>query len=77
MDEFLRQFVEDVNKLSENGITVNVDGQVRHYKVALLAFLADNLAAHQAGGFKESMSFALQICRSCMATKTLTQTPFS
>lgn len=34
----------------------------------LLAFLADSLAAHALGGFKESMSFALRICRSCMVT---------
>lgn len=34
----------------------------------LLAFLADNLAAHLIGGFKESMSFSLQTCRTCMIT---------
>ena len=31
-------------------------------------FLADNLAAHAVGGFKESVSFALRICRTCMIT---------
>ena len=33
-----------------------------------MAFLADNLAAHEIGGFKESFSFARRFCRSCMAT---------
>ncbi len=35
---------------------------------ALLAFLADTLAAHAVGGFKGSMSFALRVCRTCMVT---------
>ena len=36
---------------------------------ALLAVIAGTLASHQLGGFKESTSWALRICRSCMATK--------
>ena len=36
---------------------------------ALLAFLADNLASHFVGGFKQSMSFVLRICRTCMITR--------
>lgn len=39
----------------------------------LLFFLADNLAAHSVGGFKESFSFAKRICHSCMATIPMTQ----
>ena len=31
------------------------------WKGALLAFLADNLAAHELGGFKESFSFAYRL----------------
>ena len=42
----------------------------------LLAFLADNLAAHLVGGFKQSMSFALHICRGCMITRELSQKCF-
>ncbi len=38
------------------------------YNVALLAILADNLATHAIGRFKERMSFAGRICRLCMAT---------
>ena len=39
------------------------------YKAALIAFLADNLASHTIGGFKQSMSFTKCFCCSCMATK--------
>ena len=31
--------------------------------------LADNLAAHELGGFKENFSFARRICRSCLTDK--------
>ena len=76
MDKFLKKFVEDVNMLSCKGIEVNLSGTIRHFNVGLLAFLADNLAAHQLGGFKESMSFAYRICRTCMATKDLSAKAF-
>ena len=46
----------------------------QQYEVALLAFLGDNLAAHQIGG---SMSFAYCICRSCMATTGKAQNNFT
>lgn len=65
---FLRPFVESMKSLSANGLTVSINDNNVHYKVALLAMLADNLGAHAIGGFKESMSFAYRICRSCMAT---------
>ena len=44
-----------------NGITNNVKGTV-------LVVLADTLAAHQLGGFKIGVGFALRKCRHCMAT---------
>ena len=31
--------------------------------------MADNLASHSLGGFKESFSFSVRICRTCNATK--------
>ena len=76
IDEFLKPFVEDVKRLNSSGINLRVNGTVRHFCVGLLAFLADNLAAHMLGGFKESMSFAFRICRTCMATKEQSQTYF-
>ena len=36
---------------------------------ALLAFLADNLASNDLGGFKKSFSFAFRSCRTCFVTK--------
>ena len=44
---------------------------------ALIAFLADNLAAHKIGGFKGPFSFAQKFCRSCMATTSLSRTYFN
>ena len=39
--------------------------------------MADSLAAHAVGGFKESMSFALRICRTCMTTPEESRACFS
>ena len=36
----------------------------------LLLTLADTLAAHQLGGFKVGVGFALRKCRECMATRS-------
>ena len=72
IDSFLRPFVEDIKTLYCDGI--NVKGYTYHG--ALLAFLADTKAAHLLGGFKESMSFAYRICRSCMITKDEAQSCF-
>ena len=55
--------MKDLNELGKNGISVQRHGGFQHYNVALL--------------FKESMSFALRICRSCMATKNHIQTFFN
>ena len=46
-------------------------GQMRTVYGGLLAFLANTLTAHAVGGFKESMSFALRICRSGMITQLM------
>ena len=69
IDRILQPFVRDINKLTDRGITVNIDGTNQTFHGALLAVIADTLASHQLGGFKGSMSWALRICRSCMATK--------
>ena len=65
-----------MSTLSNEGLTVSINGIDHHFKVALLAMLADNLAAHSLCGFKESMSFAHRICRSCIATTAAIQTTF-
>ena len=69
LDCVLRPFVQDLKKLYCDGISIRVGLEHRTFYGGLLAFLADNLAAHAIGGFKESMSFSLRICRSCMITR--------
>ena len=77
IDDLLAPFVNDLKTLYCDGVSVSVDGQERVLHGALLAFLADTLAAHSVGGFKESMSFALRICRTCMITRPLSQSCFT
>lgn len=68
IDAFLLPIVEDLKILYCDGITVPVGGKECTFYGAVLAFLADTLAAHSLGGFKQSMSFALRVCRSCLST---------
>ena len=76
VDTLLKPFLDDLQVLHDTGIVMQFAGQ-EVWKGALLAFLADNLAAHELGGFKESFSFAHRFCRSCLATKEYSQTPFN
>ena len=46
IDNFMKPFVEDIKTLYCNGITVEIGGVDRVLYGGLLAFLADNLAAH-------------------------------
>ena len=77
IDSFLAPFVSDLRKLYCDGITVSVGGQNYMFYGGLIAFLANNLAAHLLGGFKESMSFALRMCRTCYCTRNLIKTSFT
>ena len=52
----------------QKGFDIEVDGRVCHIHGTLLVMLADTLAAHQLGGFKIGVGFALRKCRQCMAT---------
>jgi len=75
IDDFTAPFVEDIKTLYCNGLTVSVAG-VDCVHGGLMAVVAHNLAAHLVGGFKQSMSFALRICRGCMITCELSQNCF-
>lgn len=77
IDYFMQPFVDDLKTLYSDGVTLSIGGTERVFYGGLLAFLADNLAAHLVGGFKQSMSFALRICRGCMITRDLSQSCFS
>ena len=76
INKFLSPFVNDLKKLYCDGIQILVEGKTRLFFSALIAFLADTLAAHFVGGFKCSMSFALRVCRSCMVTSSQLQKCF-
>ncbi len=65
-DAILAPFVADIKSLATNGVMISSIT----FKGTLLAFLADNLASHAVGGFKESFSKTLRFCRTCMATHT-------
>ena len=47
---------------------MNVNGITTRFYGAVLLLLADTLAAHQIGGFKVGVSFALRKCRVCLAS---------
>ena len=66
IDAVLQPFIEDCNKLATTGVSVCVKGADRVFKGALLAFLADNLASNELGGFKLSFSFSFRCCRTCL-----------
>lgn len=73
LDCVLKPFIADLNTLATTGISISVHGVPRQFKGALLAFLADNLAANDLGGFKKSFSFSFRCCRTCLVTRdTLT-----
>lgn len=58
LNTFLKPFVESLTSMSINGLSVTINCEVKVFRVGLIAVLADTLAAHALGGFKESMSFA-------------------
>ncbi len=68
LDQILQPFIQDLNVLATCGLTITVNGVEKTFKGALLAFLADNLASNQLGGFKLSFSFAFRFCRTCLVT---------
>ena len=67
-DSIVAPFVADIKTLSSDGMTVSLRDKTLNFKGALLTFLADNLASHTIGGFKESFSKTFRFCRTCLAT---------
>lgn len=67
LDEIFKPLIDDLKKLSSEGITVLVDGVEENVCAAVTVISADNLSSHLIGGF--SMSFNVgRICWYCMAT---------
>ena len=56
IDSIPKPFINDLKKLYNEGVSVRFAGKNEVWKGALLAFLGDNLASHELGGFKESFS---------------------
>ena len=57
-----------INYILQDGIDIKSNGTEIRFRGALLAFLADTPAAHEIGGFKIGVGFALRKCRVCLAT---------
>ena len=76
IDSILKPFLSDLKILRDEGAVIQFAGEDEIWKGALLAFLVDNLAAHEVGGFKESFSFARRFCRSCLTDKVKSQSHF-
>ena len=49
-------------------MNLQVNGRTKTIHGSVLVTLADTLAAHQLGGFKVGVGFALRKCRVCFAT---------
>ena len=58
-------FVEDLNILAVEGVTVVSGGIEQTFRGTLLLWLGDNLGSNTVGGFKQSFSFAVWFCRTC------------
>jgi hypothetical protein len=76
MDKSLSLFYPCCKNLSDEGMPVTIDGQVKIMHGTLVVFSADNLGAHSIFGFLESFS-ANKFCRFCEAPRDETQENFS
>ena len=54
-----------------------INGNETQFCGTVVVLLADTLAAHDIGGFKIGVGFALRKCRVCLATKETMQTKAS
>ena len=50
----------------QEGFSIKVNENNVHFNGGVLLLLADTLAAHQIGGFKVGVSFALRKCHDCL-----------
>lgn len=68
-DTILQPLLEDMHKLSRaGGYPIELKGgELIHIIAGLVAYIADNPAAHQAIGLKESVGGAFRKCRFCHA----------
>ena len=75
-DKILNQVTADIQMLETDGINIQKkDGSLLHFKGTISLILADNLAAHEIGGFVESFR-SLKSCRFCNISKNDMQNIF-
>ena len=77
-DIILEPFLNDLKQLSmPDGYPINLkDGETICMRASLVAYVADNPAAHKAIGLKESVGGALRKCRFCNADNNAMQNGF-
>ena len=63
----LKPFINEMNKLREKGIDIELNGDKHHFDIDICAFCGDNLAQHELLGINQRFS-AGTICRFCYAT---------
>jgi hypothetical protein len=77
LDKILQQPLEDLKILENQGVELQCkDGSAALFKGSVNVVIADNLAAHEIGGYIESFN-SLRTCRFCNVTKKQMQTCFS
>lgn len=69
LSKLLFDFMNGINHIHNNGITIYCANQELHLKGGLVAFAGDTLASNLIGGFKEGVGFSLKVCRTCEVRK--------
>ncbi len=66
--DILQPLVNDLNVLKTVGLDIMYQGQKLHFKGTMSTLSADNLSAHDVGGFQKHFNAGC-VCRVCMTTK--------
>lgn len=67
-EKCFRSIIDELKYLVNNGITIEVDGEIKQIFFVTIDILGDNLGLNSILGFKESF-VAINYCRICRATK--------
>ena len=66
----MQDFVDRMNQMSSEGITLEVNRTEQRFYGCLVAVVRDTPAANMIGGFKEGVGFAHKPCRTCHVADT-------
>lgn len=69
MEKVFAPVVAELKLLEINGISLNINNEMKNYKFRLVAVAGDNLGSHMLGGFTENFSSTEFLCRFCLFTK--------